>query len=151
MKLECSWRKSIVNIDTKVKYQKQYSFYALKQFLLLHTCPGAHGILEKTLQKKKSTLSLSMTDNVILPFELAMMSSELMESNKTCRAGKDAWSKTFQEKNQTNLKTFFLKKSTGKNTKTNGLAVKRNATIFLIYIKPLKRVRNSAPTRAPIC
>ena len=80
-----------------------------------------------------------------------MMSSELMESNKTCRAGKDAWSKTFQAKNYTNLKTvFFLKKSTGKNTKTNGLAVKRNATIFLIYIKPSKRVGNSASTRAPI-
>ena len=49
-----------------------------------------------------------MTDNIILPFELAMMSSELMESNKTCRAGKDAWSKTFQAKNYTNLKTVFF-------------------------------------------
>ena len=59
MKLECSWRKSIVSIDTKIKYQKQYSFYALKYFLLLHSCPGAHGILEKTLQKRKVPFPLN--------------------------------------------------------------------------------------------
>ena len=64
MKLESSWRKSIVSIDTKIKYQKQYSFYSHTYFLLLHSCPGAPGILEKTLQKKKSSLSLSATDTL---------------------------------------------------------------------------------------
>ena len=98
MKLESSWRKALLVLIQKLNIKSNTVFALLNiSYSCIHVMvPMASW--RKLCRKRKVTLSLSMTDRyVILHFKLAVMSSELMESNKTCRAGEDVWSKTFWE------------------------------------------------------
>lgn len=79
------------------------------------------------------------------------MSSHFMESNrKGCQNYSTQEQKLSREGIKLTLIFFKKRKNTGTHTETNGLAVKRNATIFLTELKLLKRAKNSALNWAPI-